>query len=107
FNHQHIKPYYVSSTFLASVSDYDLTGGLLGDKANSVVFDNQKLKRLVPDFTATKRFDEGVAESISYILSHKEYQRLDEEFDVWCDQVIEAQEQAIHRIHELRKPNAK
>ena len=45
-----LKPYYVASEFLAAVSDYDFTGSLIGDKANSVVFDNSKLKRAVPDF---------------------------------------------------------
>ncbi|HCL03128.1 MAG TPA: NAD-dependent dehydratase [Lachnoclostridium phytofermentans] len=88
------KPYYVSSSFLDAVSEYDFNGSLLGDKANSVVFNNTKLKRLVPDFVATKRFDQGVAETIEYVLSHKECQILDEEFDFWCDKVIEALEQA-------------
>ena len=40
-----LKAYHVSSEFLAAVSDYDFTGSLIGDKANSVVFDNSKLKR--------------------------------------------------------------
>ena len=43
-----LKPYYVSSEFLASVSNYDFTGSLIGDKSNSVIFDNSKLKRAVP-----------------------------------------------------------
>ena len=55
-----LKPYYVASEFLASVSDYDFTGSLIGDKSNSVVFDNTKLKRLVPGFTAEIRLDQGV-----------------------------------------------
>ncbi|ABX41097.1 SDR family oxidoreductase [Lachnoclostridium phytofermentans] len=92
------KPYYVSSSFLDAVSEYDFNGSLLGDKANSVVFDNSKLKRLVPDFAATKRFDQGVAETIEFVLSHKEFQILDEEFDIWCDRVIEALEQAKTEI---------
>ena len=47
------KPYYVASDFLASVSDYDFTGSLTGDKSNSVVFDNSKLKRLYRDLYVT------------------------------------------------------
>ncbi len=39
--------------FLAACSDMDLEGSLIGDKANSVVFDNTKLKRLVPGLTMT------------------------------------------------------
>lgn len=82
------KPYYVASDFLAAVSDYDFTGSLLGDKANSVVFDNSKLKRAVPDFRATVRFDQGVRRTIEFVLSHPEYQIEDQEFDAWCDAVI-------------------
>lgn len=85
---------HVSSDFLASASHYDVEGGLIGDKANTVVFNNAKLKRLVPGFVATKRFDQGVKECLSYIMTHPECQKEDPEFDVWCDQVIEALEHA-------------
>ena len=88
------KPYYVASDFLAAVSDYDFTGSLLGDKSNSVVFDNSKLKRAVPDFRATVRFDQGVRRTIEFVLSHPEYQIEDQEFDAWCDAVIAELEQA-------------
>lgn len=88
------KPYYVASSFLGAVSDYDLKGSLLGDKANSVVFDNTKLKRLVPEFVATKRFDQGVYEAVQYVLSHKECQIEDQEFEEWCDSVIDTLENA-------------
>ena len=89
-------PYHVASSFLAAVcpEDYDLTGNLLGDKAVSVVFDCKKLKRAVPGFCATIRFDEGVRRCVSHLLAHPELQVEDPEFDVWCDRVIEAQEGA-------------
>ena len=89
-------PYYVSSEFLAAVApkEYDFTGNLLGDKSVTVVFDCSKLKRVVPGFQATTRFHEGVRRCVAYLLSHPELQVEDEEFDVWCDQVIAAQEQA-------------
>jgi hypothetical protein len=90
------KPYYVASTFLADVSpkEYDFTGNLLGDKSVTVVFDCTKLKRAVPGFCPTVRFDEGVRRCVSYLLTHPELQVEDPEFDHWCDQVIEAQESA-------------
>lgn len=87
-------PYYVASDFLNAVSDYDFEGSLIGDKANSVVFDNSKLKRAVPDFVATVRFDQGVKMVVDYVMSHPEYQKEDPEFDAWCDRVIAALEQA-------------
>lgn len=80
---------HIPSDFLASVSDYDLTGSLIGDKANSVIFDNSKLKRAVPDFTATVHADQGIRSAIQHILSRPELQREDAEFDRWCDKVIE------------------
>lgn len=83
-----LKAVHIPSDFLASVSDYDLTGSLIGDKANSVIFDNSKLKRAVPDFTATLRADQGIHSTIQHILSHPELQREDAEFDRWCDRVI-------------------
>jgi len=80
---------HISTDFLAASSDYDFYGGLLGDKSNSVVFDNSKLKRLVPGFVATKRFDEGIKETVDYILAHPECQVEDEAFDRWCDEMID------------------
>lgn len=92
------KPYYVPSDFLAKCSSYDFEGGLLGDKANSVVFDNSKIKRLVPGFNAEIRFDQGVKRSVEYVLSHKECQQTDSEFDHWCDKVIEAMDNAVQNV---------
>lgn len=89
------KPYYVSSSFLAKVGKkYDLEGGLIGDKANSVVFDNTKLKRAVPGFAPSIRFEEGVRRCLNYILAHPECQVEDHEFDKWCDSIIEALDKA-------------
>ena len=88
------KPCYVASSFLASVSDYDFTGSLIGDKANSVVFDCSKLKRAVPSYCATTRFDQGVHRTIANVLATPSLQRLDPEFDAWCDKVVEAMEMA-------------
>ncbi|MCL2070849.1 MAG: SDR family oxidoreductase [Oscillospiraceae bacterium] len=93
------KPYYVPSDFLAKCSEnYDFTGSLIGDKANSVVFDNTKLKRLVPGFTAEKRFDEGIREVIGNVLANKELQSENPEFDLWCDKVISAMDSAIEKV---------
>lgn len=88
------KPYYVASDYLAAVSDYDLAGGLLGDKANSVVFDNTKLKNAVPGLAMNIRFEEGIGRTLDYVLSHPECQIEDPEFDAWCDKVIDALEGA-------------
>ncbi|WP_416296898.1 SDR family oxidoreductase [Paenibacillus illinoisensis] len=91
---------HVPSEFLAACSDQDLRGGLLGDKANTVVFDNSKLKRLVPEFVATTRADQGIRKTIHYMLDHPELQTEDPEFDAWCDKVVGALDEALKKIRE-------
>lgn len=73
----------------------DQLGGLTGDKSNTVIFDNAKIKRAVPEFRATTRFDQGAREAVAYVYSHPECQVPDPEFDQWCDRIIEGYEQAI------------
>ncbi|WP_027087010.1 SDR family oxidoreductase [Cohnella panacarvi] len=89
---------HVSSEFLAACSTEDYRGGLIGDKANSVVFDNSKLKRLVPEFVATTRFDQGIKKTVAHLLAHPELQQEDPEFDAWCDKVIGALESAAKAV---------
>lgn len=91
--HVELKPYYISSAFLADVSDYDFTGSLIGDKANSAIFCNEKLKRAVPGLQMSVRFEQGIRKTIKHILAHPELQVEDPEFDAWCDKVIDALEQ--------------
>ena len=94
-----LKAVHIPSKFLAAVSDYDLTGSLIGDKANTVVFDNSKIKRAVPGFTAEVRADQGIRSTIQHILSHPELQKDDPDFDNWCDRVIAAFEKAKEDIN--------
>ncbi len=86
-----VKPnlVHIPSDFLAAF-DPELLGPLLGDKARSVVFDNSKIKRLVPDFCATVRYDQGVRICLDYIQRHPELQAEDPAYDAWCDRVIDA-----------------
>lgn len=89
---------HVSSEFLDSCSSYDFAGSLLGDKANTVVFDNSKLKKLVPGFTATVRADQGIRSTVEYVLSHPECQKEDPDFDAWCDKVVSVLSEAVSKI---------
>lgn len=89
-----LKAVHVSSEFLDAVGPYDFRGGLIGDKATTVLFDNAKLKRAVPGFQATVRFEQGVRRTIAHIFAHPELQRPDPAFDAWCDRVIDALETA-------------
>ncbi len=93
-----LKAVHVSSEFLAAASHYDFTGGLIGDKSNTVVFDNTKLKRAVPGLNMNIRFEQGVRKTLDYVLSHKECQVEDPEFDAWCDKVIAAMDEAKKKV---------
>ena len=85
-----LKPYYVASQTLVDMSNYDFLGSLIGDKANSVEFNNSKVKSLVPDFKTEISAEEGIKMTVRNVLSHPEYQKEDKEFDEWCDRLIEA-----------------
>jgi nucleoside-diphosphate-sugar epimerase len=93
-----LKSVHIASTFLAKTKKYDLAGGLIGDKAASVIFDMTKLKRLVPGFNAVVSASDGLRNTINSVMSHKEYQHEDPEFDTWCDTIIAAQEKALESV---------
>jgi nucleoside-diphosphate-sugar epimerase len=57
---------HVPSDFVAKV-DERRGASLLGDKAWSLVFDNSKIRTLVPDFRATVPFAEGVKRSVLWL----------------------------------------
>ncbi len=76
-------------TDILAASSSEFYGGLKGDKAHTVIFDNSKIKRAVPGFTATVRFDQGVRRTLSYVLSHPECQKPDPVFDAWTDEIID------------------
>ena len=91
-----LKAYHVSSDYLSAVGDkygFDFEGSLTGDKSVSVVFDNSKLKRIVPDMKTTIPFSRGVRIALDYVLNHPELQVEDPEFDEWCDKVISTLEE--------------
>lgn len=84
-----VNAVHIASETLARLCP-DWEGALLGDKSNTVIFDNAKIKRAVPQFNCTTRYDQGIREAIAYIDSHPECQKPDPEFDAWCDAVTEA-----------------
>lgn len=93
-----LKAVHVPSEFIAACSLDDQLGTLIGDKANNAIFDNTKLKRLVPDYVATTRFDQGIRKTIANILDHPELQTADPAYDDWCDRVIAAMDEALKAV---------
>lgn len=64
--------------------------GLLGDKAHSMVFDNGKVKRLVPEFgRRTTPYKLGAREVVAWYDAHPEHQVVDPEVDAVMDRLAE------------------
>lgn len=89
-----LKPYYVSSQTLVDMSSYDFLGSLIGDKSNSVEFDNSKVKSLVPDFKAEIKAEDGIKMTVKNVLANPEFQKEDRKFDEWCDRLMAALDKA-------------
>ena len=70
-------------------------GDLLGDKSTCAVFDNSKIKALVPDFVCTVPFRQGVQRSVDYFLAHPDLQVVDEDWNRKIDAIIAA-DRAFH-----------
>jgi nucleoside-diphosphate-sugar epimerase len=88
------KTVHVSSDFVVAF-DPSQEGNLLGDKARSAVFDNSKIKSLVPGYVATKPFAEGIREAIAWFESHPERRTIDEGFNAVSDRIIAAYEAGL------------
>ncbi|MDQ2800060.1 MAG: SDR family oxidoreductase [Armatimonadota bacterium] len=88
------KIVHVPSTTIAAY-DKDWGDNLLGDKTYSVIFDNSKIKRFVPDFAATIPLAWGAREVVAWYDADPSRQKIDERFDRQMDQIIAAQEQAL------------
>jgi nucleoside-diphosphate-sugar epimerase len=68
---------------------------LIGDKMHSVVFDNAKIKRYVPEFNCRVRWAEGVRCALSWFEAERARQTVDEESDRLWDKIISAYESAF------------
>jgi len=84
---------HVPSDLIAAY-DAEWGAGLLGDKAVSMVFDNSKIKRIVPDFVAMIPFSRGVEEIMAWYDADPARQVVDEELDRLIDRIISAYESA-------------
>jgi nucleoside-diphosphate-sugar epimerase len=80
---------HVPSDVIATF-DAELGAGLLGDKAHSVIFDNTKIKRLVPDFVARIPFSQGAREIVAWYDADPARQVVDEATNRLIDDIIAA-----------------
>ena len=68
--------------------DPEIGAGLLGDKAHSMIFDNSKIRKLVPDFNPVIPFNQGVKEIVKWHLKNTMSQKPDERINNLMDKII-------------------
>jgi nucleoside-diphosphate-sugar epimerase len=79
---------HVASEAIAA-EDAELGASLLGDKAHSMVFDNSKIKALVPGWTATTPFRQGAQEIVEWHDADPARRRVDARLDALYDRLVE------------------
>jgi nucleoside-diphosphate-sugar epimerase len=78
---------HVPSDAIAS-ADPEWGAGLLGDKAHSMVFDNSKLRSVVPGYRATIPFEQGAREIVAWYDADAARQVVDARLDAVMDKLI-------------------
>lgn len=86
---QHADIVHVASDTICKL-DPEYTGTLLGDKSISSLFDNRKIKSLVPDFKATIRFADGIRGTIAQFEANPAMQLVDPETNAFIDKLVHA-----------------
>jgi nucleoside-diphosphate-sugar epimerase len=71
-------------------ADPDWGAGLLGDKAHSMMFDNSKLRSVVPGYRALIPFEQGAREIVGWYDEEPARQQVDERLDAVMDKLAQA-----------------
>jgi nucleoside-diphosphate-sugar epimerase len=88
---------HIPSDFIAAANP-PWAGGLLGDKAYSAVFDNSKIKRVVPEFRTRVSFAEGIARSIAWHDADPARQVIDPQVNQTMNHIIAVYQRALEQI---------
>ncbi|MEI9948450.1 MAG: NAD-dependent epimerase/dehydratase family protein [Pseudomonadota bacterium] len=95
------KLVHLASEFIATGVP-EAAGSLLGDKANCAVFDNSKIKRFVPEYRASKRFCDGIRESIAWFDEDPARQIIDERANARWNALLAANELGLEAARRMR-----
>jgi nucleoside-diphosphate-sugar epimerase len=77
--------------------DPEWGASLLGDKAHSMIFDNTKIKRLVPEYRAEIPFARGAEEIVGWYDADPERQLFDPALDALFERLLAANAAALPR----------
>lgn len=82
---------HIASDFICSI-EKSLTGTLIGDKSVSSIFDNSKIKSLVPDFHTSISFKEGIKNTIEWLEADQKRMIVNPETNRMINKIISAYE---------------
>jgi nucleoside-diphosphate-sugar epimerase len=85
---------HLPSDFIAACVP-EKKGTLLGDKSVSVVFDNSKIKRFVPGYSATTTFADGVRQSLAWFNAEPSRKQIDQKVNATMDKLISTYEKGM------------
>jgi nucleoside-diphosphate-sugar epimerase len=83
------KVVHIASDFICKVEP-SYTGTLLADKAESVIFDNTKIKTFVPGYKATIPFTTGIKRTLNWLDEHPERKIIDPDETARIENVLRA-----------------
>lgn len=76
----------IPSEVLARMNPEAFEGPILGDKANSAIFDTTKLRTLVPEFDTNHWFEDSVHESVAWFQADASRRQVDQDaIRIWDD----------------------
>ncbi len=78
-------------------ADPSLEGTLWGDKVNSVVFDNARLRQFVPNFRALVPFSEGIRDTVAWFDDDVARREVDDEANALWDRLAAIYGDALAR----------
>ena len=78
------------------IAAYDQTLGdsLRGDKMHSAIFDNSKIKQVVPDFQTPTPFSQGAREIAAWFMADPARQKIDSAFDELTEKILAGYQRA-------------
>ena len=83
---------HIPTDFIAEVAPGE-KDGLWGDKSHCAIFDNSKIKQLVPDYRANISFSEGIKRTLSWFEEDQSRMIINPETNAMMNKILEAYSQ--------------
>ena len=92
-----LKMVHIASDYITRFDEHAI-GSLIGDKVNSLIFNNKKIKQAVPEFICKVNWAEGVRRTIAWFEADQARQRIDHEANRRWNRIIDSYEKVYPSI---------